>query len=90
MKERTEEDKADFANRLAVERTILANERTLLAYVRTALTFVITGAGFIKFLDIPSMRVMGWVFIGASVVIILLGVYRYKKTKKLHNMVNDQ
>jgi putative membrane protein len=90
MKEKTQDDKAEFANRLAVERTILANERTLLAYVRTSLTFVIAGAGFIRFLDIPSMRTLGWGFIVASVVIMLLGVYRYKKTKKLHDMVLDQ
>ena len=71
---------------LALVRTDLANERTLLAYGRTALMVGGTGVSLIEFLQVsPFMRVLGWVFVGAAVVIGILGFVRFARLRgRLH------
>ncbi len=65
---------------MAVTRTVLANERTLLAYIRTSLTFAITGAGVLKFIeDGMTVIIIGWGMILAGVILLIIGLFRYKK-----------
>jgi len=68
---------------LAAARSILANERTFLAYQRTALTELAVAATFIHFFDHPTLTVIGWVLVPASLVTIALGVARYKRMRRL-------
>lgn len=67
---------------LADHRTILANERTFLAYLRTALTLFVAGVSFIRFFDSLLVEVIGWIFLPFGFVTLLLGVSRYRKTRK--------
>jgi len=69
-------------DRLAVERTVLANERTLLAYVRTALAFVIAGVSAIEFLDVTALDVLGWIFVVAGAVTLVIGALRFARTRR--------
>jgi putative membrane protein len=66
---------------LADHRTVLANERTFLAYLRTALTLFVAGVSFIRFFDVLVVEVVGWIFLPAGLIILLLGVARYRKTR---------
>lgn len=67
-------------NHYARHRTILANERTFLAYVRTALTLFAAGITFIRFFGIPFLSFVGYIFIGLSIVLTIVGIIRYQKT----------
>jgi putative membrane protein len=67
---------------LAAHRTTLANDRTLLAYMRTTLTFLIGGASFIQFFDALVLRVIGWIFVPAAVVTLLMGFFNYRRMKR--------
>ena len=69
-------------DRLAVERTVLANERTLLAYVRTALAFVIAGVSAIEFLDVTALDLLGWIFVVAGAVTLVIGALRFTRTRR--------
>lgn len=75
--------KLNLADQLAAVRSILANERTYLSYQRTALTLLAAGFTFIKFFDLIWIIVLGWVFLPASIVTIILGTYRYRKMRNL-------
>jgi len=68
---------------LAIDRTILANERTLLSYGRTALAQVIIGGSALKFFDSFSLNVIGWIFLTAAVITMLIGWRRYRHTNQL-------
>ncbi len=68
---------------LAEERTILANQRTFLAYLRTALAYFVAGASLIRFFNHQVFAVIGWVFIPASVLILVLGFFRHLHMKKI-------
>ena len=63
---------------LAADRTILANERTFLAYLRTMLAFVGGGITFIKLFDDLVMQILGWIFIPVGVLVLILGIIRYR------------
>jgi len=76
-------DELILRDHLAAERTVLANERTALAYLRTMLTFLIGGVTFIEFFDSLPVRLLGWVFIPAAVVVGTFGVVNYGKVKRL-------
>ena len=72
---------------LAAERTRLANERTFLAYQRTALTLFVAGVTFIHFFKALMIQVVGWVFIPAGLMTVMLGAIRYRRTR---NRVREQ
>ncbi len=79
------EDKAErmiLRDYLAADRTQLANERTLLAYYRTALTLFIAGATFVQFFGNLLMVVVGWIFIPLGFLVFIIGVVRYRRTKR--------
>ncbi|MDO8674823.1 MAG: DUF202 domain-containing protein [Candidatus Omnitrophota bacterium] len=65
-------------------RTILANERTLLAYIRTALALLIFGMAAIKFFpDTPIIAFLGWIFMAWGLIILIWGVFHFRKVSKL-------
>jgi putative membrane protein len=71
-----------LTERLAAERTDLANERTLLAYGRTALGLVVTGTGFSEYLDSPFLKVAFFTLIPGGLIILALGIIRYRNRRK--------
>ena len=76
-------EKLILRDHLAIDRTRLANERTYLAYIRTALTLLIGGIGLMKFFeDDTSMTVVGTAFIALSVIIFIIGIYRFVKNRR--------
>ncbi|HEX71965.1 MAG TPA: DUF202 domain-containing protein [Candidatus Hydrogenedentes bacterium] len=64
---------------LAIDRTVLANERTLLSYVRTSLTLLVIGGTCFKFFDVLWLNILGLVFMGIAVVVVLHGWTRYRR-----------
>ena len=66
---------------LAVDRTHLANERTFLAYIRTCIGLFATGAALINFVDNNVLALLGYILIGVSPVLFILGLLRFAKTK---------
>ncbi|HDR89288.1 MAG TPA: DUF202 domain-containing protein [Bacteroidetes bacterium] len=62
---------------LALERTRLANERTLLSYSRTSLYMLLGGIAFLQLSDFFRLRWLGYLVIVLSVILILVGIYRY-------------
>lgn len=67
---------------LAIERTKLANERTLFSYIRASLFLLTVGIGIFEINSIWHLRWLGWVCLGASVVILSIGGYRFLLMKK--------
>ncbi len=85
-------DQKDFENNmilrdyLARDRTFLANERTMLAYFRTAIMVFASGITLIKlFFNDFILRLLGIILLPCAFLIILLGIYRYVKTKNKIN-----
>lgn len=74
-----------LGDQLAAARSILANERTYLSYQRTAITILIAGLTFIRFFDVLWIEIIGWSFLPAAVITILLGTFRYRKMSDLIN-----
>ena len=62
---------------LALERTKLANERTLLAYSRTSLYMLLGDIAFLQLEDFKSIIWVGYLAIGLSIVLIIVGIYRF-------------
>ncbi len=67
---------------LALERTRLANERTLLSYSRTSLYMLLGGIAFLQLQDFTEIMWIGYLAIGISVVLIVIGVLRYLQIEK--------
>lgn len=68
---------------LAADRTIQANERTLLSYVRTALTMFVAGITFVRFFGAQTYVMIGYGFIPVSIIIMITGIYRYNRMRKI-------
>lgn len=66
---------------LALERTKLANERTLLAYSRTSLYMLLGGIAFLQMQDFSKIRWIAYVVLSSSIVIFVVGMYRYFQIK---------
>lgn len=77
-----ENQKLTLTEQLAAERTRLANERTLLAYGRTALGLIAGGTGFGEYLDSPLLRTVFLLFIPTGVMVLIIGVIRFRRHKK--------
>ena len=73
----------ELRDQLALDRTVLANERTLLAYVRTALGLVGAGVGVLQFVGGTAARLGGWTLVGAALVTLLIGIWRYSVVRRL-------
>ncbi len=68
---------------LTVEATYLSNERTLLAYVRTFIVFLSSGFAILKLKSFEDLMSLGYVLLGLSPVILIWGVFRFFKVRKL-------
>lgn len=68
---------SDVKNILAKDRTELANERTILAYIRTFLGCLGAGIACIKFLESDFFRVLGYIFLISSPIILVVGIWSY-------------
>jgi putative membrane protein len=75
---------------LAVYRTVLANEQAFLSYVRTALATAATGASLIHFVNAPLTKVIGWILVGGSILLMVYGASRYKEMKDLIELERDE
>ncbi len=71
------QDQIILRDYLALERTKLANERTLLAYSRTSLYMLLGGIAFLQLEDFSNIIWVGYLAIGMSIVLIIVGIYRY-------------
>lgn len=77
----THKDEIILRDYLALERTKLANERTLLAYIRSSLYMILGGIAFLQLKDFEGTRWVGYATLGVSVIILLIGIYRYLQIK---------
>ena len=76
-------------DRLAIQRSRLANERTLLSYIRTSIVFFATGATMLKlFSNDIFLVIVGELMVISSILITILGVYFYARTRKELNFKN--
>jgi putative membrane protein len=71
------QDQIILRDYLALERTKLANERTLLAYSRTSLYMLLGGIAFLQLKDFEKIIWVGYLALGLSIVLIIVGLYRY-------------
>ena len=71
---------------LALERTKMANERTFMTYVRFAIFMIITATAFIRVDELKTLRYFGFVMIGFSVIILIVGFVRFRQ---LRNQLHD-
>lgn len=77
------DDKCYVLDILSVTRTHMANERTLLAYLNTFLAMAATGVGLIKLTNDITFVNIGFVLLAFSVLIPIIGVYRFIRIRKL-------
>ncbi|MBC8156239.1 MAG: DUF202 domain-containing protein [Bacteroidetes bacterium] len=77
--------KLTLTEHLAADRTDLANERTLLDYVRTALALIISGTGFSELVASPVLRLVFLFFLPLGVVVLAVGVVRFRQRRKALN-----
>lgn len=67
---------------LALERTKLANERTLLSYIRSSLYLLIGGVTLLQIQGLESIHYIGYIALVLTVIILLIGIYRYLKVRR--------
>ncbi len=75
---------------LALERTKLANERTLLSYIRASLYLLLGGIALLKLEDFQQIKFLGYTSLTLTVVLLIVGIYRYNKLNvKLLDFYDD-
>ena len=84
------EGKLHPGNELAIARTVLANERTLMAILRTSLGSFIGGASLFKFFGHPAYEIVGIILMMISVVILFVGIRKYRTIKKLIGAIDPE
>ncbi|MCM4165371.1 MULTISPECIES: DUF202 domain-containing protein [unclassified Arenibacter] len=67
---------------LAMERTKLANERTLLSYIRASLYLLLGGIGLLGLKDFQDLKIIGYVSLSCSVLLLIIGIFRYTQLKR--------
>lgn len=72
---------------LAIDRTILSNERTILSYARTSLAIIAAGATLIHFFEEAWIKIFGGLLVVFGTLIILIGLYRYRKMRNSINII---
>ena len=75
---------------LAIDRTLLANERTLLAYVRGGVALFLAGVTFVHFSERGWYTVLGVVCLPIAMVIVALGVQRFRRMDKAIKAIRDR
>lgn len=68
--------------KLALQRTILANQTTLLAFLRTSMYFLVAGISLNNLTTVEYGLVIETIFIGISVILIVIGLLNYFAHKK--------
>ncbi len=76
------QDEIILRDYLAMERTKLANERTLLSYIRSSLYLLLGGIAIIQLQGFESIKFLGFVSLGLTVILLVVGIYRYQKLNK--------
>ena len=76
-------EKLIIRDKLAIERTKLANERTFLAYFRTAIFFLGSGLSILHIEFFDPVNFLGWLLIGMSPLLLGIGLYRLRYTRKV-------
>ncbi|WP_111307607.1 DUF202 domain-containing protein [Confluentibacter sediminis] len=76
------QDEIILRDYLAMERTKLANERTLLSYIRSSLYLLLGGIAIIQLEGFERIKFLGYVSLTLTVIIIIIGVYRFQKLNK--------
>src|SRR5690606_36735900 len=69
--------------KLALQRTILANQTTLLAFSRTSMYFLVAGISLSNLTTVEYGLVIEPIFIGISVILIVIGLLNYFVHKKV-------
>ena len=77
------DNKKNNANFMALVRTKLANERTFLAYFRTFTVLLSSGLAIIKIDVLQELMGLGYFFLIASLLIILIGIIRFFYVKRV-------
>ncbi len=67
---------------LALVRTRLANERTVMSYIRSALYLLLGGMALLQLNGYGELRVVGCLALGLSVLLLIVGVYRYIQLRR--------
>ena len=73
----TTDEKIILRDFLALQRTRLANERTFLSYNKFSLYLVTAGVALVRIENLRPFRVLGYVALGASGVVFLVGLIRF-------------
>lgn len=73
----TNDEKIILRDYLALQRTKLANERTFLSYNKFSLYLVTAGVALVRIDNLRPFRVLGYVALGASGVVFLIGLIRF-------------
>ncbi len=75
---------------LAIDRTILSNESTILAYIRTSVAVAAAGATIIHFLPGFYLDLLGGILIVISIIILIIGLIRYRKMDKIIKEIRNK
>ena len=76
------QDEIILRDYLALERTKLANERTLLSYIRSALYLLLGGIAIIQLEGFERIKFLGYVSLGLTIALVIIGVYRFQKLNR--------
>ncbi len=76
------QDEIILRDYLSMERTKLANERTLLSYIRSSLYLLLGGIAIIQLEGFERIKFLGYISLTLTVIIIIIGVYRFQKLNK--------
>lgn len=76
------QDEIILRDYLALERTKLANERTLLSYIRSSLYLLLGGIAIIQLQGFESIKFLGYIAFGCTILFIIIGVYRFQKLNR--------
>jgi putative membrane protein len=76
------QDEIILRDYLALERTKLANERTLLSYIRSSLYLLLGGIAIIQLEGFESIKFIGYISLGLTIILVVVGIYRFQKLNK--------
>ena len=78
----TNDEKIILRDFLALQRTKLANERTFLSYNKFSLYLITAGIALIRIENLRPFRILGYLALGASVVVFVVGLIRFLSLRK--------
>ena len=78
----TNDEKIILRDFLALQRTKLANERTFLSYNKFSLYLITAGIALIRIENLRPFRLLGFVALGASGLVFVVGLIRFLMLRK--------